>query len=146
MTQFLYEKSVSDRGHLIVPFVQETVVGQPIYSYRLLSELGHKGKFHQSTNPADIYSGNLLKLIDAAKQHLAEHSDIKSNSEHFKSRYTYRHNLIIIYQAADKYFYDHYPPTRLDNIAAPRLFKTEQECILWVKRGLDRNYVKPVNL
>ena len=137
MSRLLYEKSVSYKGHLIIPFVFAIADANPIYSYTLLSELGHPGKFHKSENPAGNYSGSIEGIIDVAKSHLDVNSDVVSSSDNFKCRYTYRHNLIIIYEVAGKYFYDHYKPDSLNNVAAPKIFKSETECINWLKQGLD---------
>jgi hypothetical protein len=49
--------------------------------------------------------------------------------------------LIIVYQLANKYFYDHYKPENLNNVAAPKIFETEQECINWIKEGLDKSQI-----
>lgn len=140
MSRLLYEKSVCHRSHLIVPFIFGQVENQPIYSYKLLSERGSKGKFDKAENPASIYSSSLEEIIKVAKEHLDEKSDVIHSFDLFKHRYTYRDNLIIIANLSGKYFYDHYPPETLKNIAAPRLFKSEQECINWVKEGLDRSH------
>lgn len=140
MSRFLYEKSASYKGYLIIPFVFGTVDENCIYSYALLSELGNKGKFHKSENPPGIYSGSVADIINVAKSHLDENLDVISKEDYFKCRYTYRNDLIIIYQIAGKYFYDHYKPEILNNVAAPKLFTSEQECITWVKEGLDRSY------
>ncbi|HEY9873542.1 MAG TPA: hypothetical protein V6D12_08890 [Candidatus Obscuribacterales bacterium] len=137
MNQLLYENSVSYQGHLIIPFIFGMADGEAIYSYQLLSELGHKGKFHKADNPAGMYSGKLDIIIDIAKKHLDENYDIFSHSDYFKCRYTYRQNLVIIYEIGGKYFYDHYNPNNLNNVAAPKIFKSEQECISWIKQGLD---------
>ena len=66
-------------------------------------------------------------IINIAKEHLsANPPDTESTRQygvdHFKHRYTYRHNLIIVAAAQGKVFYDHYPPFELCNIAAPRIF------------------------
>lgn len=140
MSRLLYEKSVSYQGHLITPFVFAIADKQSIYSYKLLSELGHKGKFHCFDNPASIYSSNLTEIVDVAREHLNINSDVVNNADHFKSRYIYCDNLIIISQVGGKYFYDHYTPTELKNIAAPKIFTTEQDCINWIKQGLARSY------
>lgn len=42
MSRLLYEKSVSYKGYLIIPFVFGIANSQSIYSYKLLSELGLK--------------------------------------------------------------------------------------------------------
>lgn len=138
MSRLLYENSVNYKGHLIIPFVFGIVDGQHIYSYHLLSELGSKGKFQNVKNPAGIYSSSIDSIIDVAKEHLDEHSDVVFSQNIFKSRYTYRLNLIIIYGMSRRFFYDHYPPEELRNIAAPKLFKSEMDCMNWVKEGLDR--------
>jgi hypothetical protein len=141
MSRLLYEKSVSYQGHLIIPFVFTKADDQPIYSYKLLSELGHKGNFHQADNPAGMYSDNCENIVKIAKEHLDVNSDVSSESSDvtfFKRRYTYRYNLIILHGKAGKYFYDHYRPDSLNNIAAPKIFESEIECISWIKQGLDR--------
>jgi len=140
MRRLLYENSVSYKGHLIIPFVFGMANGD-IYSYTLLSELGHKGKFHKVENPAGIYSSRIAAIIDVAKEHLDEHSDIVSMGDYFKSRYVYRDNLIIVYQLSEKYFYDHYKPESLNNVAAPKIFTSDRECINWIKQGLDSSQI-----
>lgn len=141
MSQLLYEKSVSYKGYLIIPFVFGIADGQSVYSYKLLSELGHKGKFHKSENPAGIYSSSWEGSIAVAKEHLDQNSKVFSSDDYFKRRYTYQNNLIIVYETGGKYFYDHYKPDQLNNVAAPKLFKSEQECISWIKQGLDRSVI-----
>jgi hypothetical protein len=141
MSRLLYDKSVSYKGHLIIPFVFGVADGQSIYSYKLLSELGHKGKFHKSENPNGIYSNSVEGIIAIAKEHLDETSDVVSREDYFNRRYTYRNNLIIINEASGKYFYDHYKPDSLNNIAAPKIFKSEHECMSWIKQGLDRSHI-----
>ncbi|MBD1899015.1 hypothetical protein NDI44_07410 [Trichocoleus sp. DQ-A3] len=141
MSRLLYENSVSYKGYLIIPFVFGIADGQNIYSYSLLSELGHKGKFHKLENPAGIYSSCLETIIEAAKEHLEENSDVVSQNDYFKNRYIYQDNLIIVYQLASKYFYDPYKPENLNNVAAPKIFGTEQECITWIKEGLDKSQI-----
>ena len=141
MSRLLYEKSISYKGHLIIPFIFEMADSQVIYSYKLLSELGHRGKFHKSENPAGIYSNSIDNIIDVARKHLDKESDIVSNVEYFKHRYTYQNNLIIIYEGAGKYFYDHYKPEALNNVAAPKIFKSEQDCINWIKQGVDHSNI-----
>lgn len=141
MSRLLYEKSVSYKGYLIIPFVFGIADSQSIYSYKLLSELGHKGKFHKSENPVGIYSSSLEGSITVAKEHLDKNSDVVSSDDYFKRRYTYRNNLIIVYETGGKYFYDHYKPEHLNNVAAPKIFKSEQECISWIKQGLDRSAI-----
>jgi hypothetical protein len=139
MSRLLYEKSVSFKGYLIIPCIVEVFNSELIYSYKLLSERGHKGKFHKSDNPAKIYSSNLTSIIDVAKEHLQAASDIANTLDYFKCRYTYNYNLIIIYEESEKYFYDHYKPEALNNVAAPKIFKSEQDCLNWIKQGLERS-------
>ncbi|GAB4190278.1 MAG: hypothetical protein Fur006_32220 [Coleofasciculaceae cyanobacterium] len=137
MSELLYDKSVSYKGYLIIPFVWGMVDSQSIYSYNLLSELGHKGKFHKSENPVGMYSNTLEGIVAIAKEHLDENSQFFSPDDYFKRRYTYRNNLIIVYEASGKYFYDHYNSDSLNNIAAPKIFQSEFECLRWIKQGLD---------
>ncbi|MDY6805009.1 MAG: hypothetical protein SXA11_14555 [Cyanobacteriota bacterium] len=138
MSRFFYEKSVSYKGHLIIPFVLTAIGSQSIYSYKLLSELGHKGDFHKVENPTGLFANSFEKIVNIAKEHLDKYSDVASRGDYFKWRYTYSQDLIIIYREADKYFYDHYKANRLENVAAPKIFESEYDCINWVKSGLDR--------
>lgn len=139
MSRLLYEYSIIHQGHLIIPFVYGLANQEEIYSYHLLSELGCRGNFHKVQNPAGFYASNVYRIIDIAKEHLDEYSDVVDSLDLFKIRYTYLQNLIIISQLAGKYFYDHYPPNELRNIAAPKIFPSEIDCINWVKQGLDRS-------
>ena len=139
MSRLIYEKSVSSKGHLIIPFMLGKIDSVTIYSYKLLSGLGDRGKFHKADNPQGIYSDNISRILDIAKEHLEQYSDLAPPKDYFKARYTYRENLIIIYDEKGRYFYDHYKPDSLVNLAAPKLFKSEQACITWVKQGLDRS-------
>ncbi|MGA7935242.1 MAG: hypothetical protein WCA35_16960 [Kovacikia sp.] len=148
--RLLYEQSVSYRGYLIIPFCLGTVGGETIYSYKLLSELGHRGKFHKAENPwgrcvsvTEQEAYDTSSMTDIAKDFLDENSDIRSDSGYFNHRYTYRNHLIITIQEAGKWFYDHYPPEELNNIAAPKIFNTEHECLEWIQRGLSHNYPNP---
>lgn len=143
--RFLYENSVSYQGHLVIPFLLEKLEVDQIYSYTLLSDLGHKSQFHKVDNPAQVYSNSVLNIIELAKQHLEMYSDINTKLDYFKNRYTYDNNLIIIHEQGGKYFYDHYPPEQLNNIAAPKLFKSEIDCINWVKTGLERNHIQQID-
>lgn len=144
MNRLLYEKSVSYKGHLIIPFIFGAADEKSIYSYKLLSELGHKGKFNKAENPAAIYSDSSDSIIAIAKEHLDNYSDVGTSIDYFKCRYTYRDNLIIVHAAGGKYFYDHYKPEELNNVAAPKLFNSEYECISWIKQGLDRSSITNV--
>ncbi|MEH1965998.1 hypothetical protein [Nostoc sp.] len=143
MSRLLYERSVSYKGYLIIPFVFGKVDNYDIYSYRLLSEIGHRSQFHKTENPAGIYGGGVSNIVDIAKEHIDQNSEFVHRGDSFKSRYIYQNNLIIIFQEGDKYFYDHYPPELLNNIAAPKLFTSEYECLSWIKQGFDRRYVRP---
>jgi len=137
MSRLLYEKSLSYNDHLIIPFVFGTANGQPLYSYKLLSGAGHKGKFHQLENPGSLYSSSIDSILNIAKELLDQNLGIRSKiNDGFKHRYTYHHHLIIVSGVSGTYFYDHYPPDKLQNIAAPKLFKTETDCLNWIKQGL----------
>ncbi|MBD2607781.1 hypothetical protein H6G81_25435 [Scytonema hofmannii FACHB-248] len=142
MSRLLYESSVSFEGYLIIPFVYGKVDNYEIYSYKLLAEIGQKSQFHKAENPAEIYGNSLSNIIDIAKEHIEKHSDLVSHGDSFQRRYTFHQNLIIVFQQDDKYFYDHYPPEFLNNIAAPKLFKSEYECLTWIKQGLDTRYTR----
>ena len=134
--RFLYEKSVVYQECLIIPFVFSYVDGQKIYSYSLLSEQGYTSILHQALNPAQLYSNEISDIIAIARQHL-DNQIILEGSHYFQERYTYNHNLIIIHQAGNKCFYDHYAPNKLVNIAAPKIFSSSLECIEWIKLGLQ---------
>lgn len=142
MSRLLYEKSVSYQGYLIIPFIFGKADNYEIYSYKMLSEIGHTSKFHKAENPAEIYGSDANNIIDIAKEHIDQNFEFVHRGDSFKSRYVYRNNLIIIFQEGDKYFYDHYPPELLNNIAAPKLFKSEYECLNWIKQGFDGRYVR----
>ncbi|MHC5739215.1 hypothetical protein [Nostoc sp.] len=142
MSRLLYENSVSYKGYLIIPFVFGKADNYEIYSYKLLSEIGHRSQFHKAENPAEIYGSDVSKIIDTAKEHIDQNFEFVHRGDSFKSRYIYRNNLIIIFQEGDKYFYDHYPPELLNNIAAPKLFKSEYECLSWIKQGFDGRHVR----
>ncbi|MBZ8179573.1 hypothetical protein [Oscillatoria salina] len=141
MGKFIYEKSVSSLGYLIIPFIYGKADGNPIYSYALLSEEGHKNHLHKAENPARLYSSNLEEIILIAKKNLDECVKKISKNDYFQQRYTYQKNLIILHQETGKCFYDHYPPNELRNIAAPKLFTNPSDCLNWVKQGLDQNRV-----
>jgi hypothetical protein len=136
--RFLYEKSVAYQECLIIPFVLSWVGGEEIYSYGLLSEQGYTSQFHQAENPAKLYSSQIPDIIAIAQKHLDTQLILES-SDYFRQRYTYNHNLIVIHQEGDKCFYDHYAPKSLVNIAAPKIFDHDLDCINWVKLGLKRN-------
>ncbi|MEH2047713.1 hypothetical protein [Nostoc sp.] len=142
MSRLLYEKSVSYKGYLIIPFVFGKADNYEIYSYKMLSEIGHRSQFHKAGNPAGICGSDVSNIIDIAKEHIDQNSEFVHRGDSFKSRYIYRNNLIIIFQEGDKYFYDHYPPELLNNIAAPKLFKSEYECLNWIKQGFDGRHVR----
>lgn len=135
---FLYSQSVCYRGHLIIPFEQQRLMGHRIYAYGLLSELGHRGQLHRRINPAQLHSSNIDGIIDIACDHLDNaQAEPDSGLDAFARRYIYRNNLIVVSESRNKFFYDHYPPLELRNIAAPRVFSSEQECLSWIKLGLD---------
>ncbi|MCC5638363.1 hypothetical protein LC593_21495 [Nostoc sp. CHAB 5844] len=142
MSRLLYENSVSYQGYLIIPFVYGKADAYEIYSYKLLSEICNKSRFHKTENPAGIYGNSITNIIDIAKEHLDKNLEFFSQKDAFKSRYIFRNNLIIIFQEEGKYFYDHYPPELLNNIAAPKLFNSEYECLSWIQAGLNGQYVR----
>ncbi|MGH7999008.1 MAG: hypothetical protein ACREPR_06170, partial [Brasilonema sp.] len=137
MSRLLYENSVSYKGYLIILFVFSKIDNYDIYSYKLLSAISHKSQFHKTENPAGIYGCSIENIIDIAKEHIDKYSDFVTHCDNFKFRYVYRNNLIIVFQEAGKYFYDHYLPDSLNNIAAPKLFSSEYECLRWIKQGMD---------
>ncbi|MGD1921102.1 MAG: hypothetical protein ACFCAD_20800 [Pleurocapsa sp.] len=140
MNRFLYEKSVTYQECLIIPFVSGCIDGDDIYSYSLLSEQGYTSQLHQAKNPAQSYSSKLSKIIAIAKHHLDNQFTLEG-SDYFRQRYTYRDNLIILHQEGGKCFYDHYAPRKLVNIAAPKVLNDVDECINWVRAGLQRNQI-----
>ncbi|MBD2344448.1 hypothetical protein [Anabaena subtropica] len=142
MSRLLYENSVSYQGYLIIPFVFGKADRYEIYSYKLLSEIGQKSRLHKLENPAKIYGNSISNIIEIAKEHIDQNADFVSRKDSFQSRYIYRNNLIIVFHENDRYFYDHYPPDLLNNIAAPKLFKSEYECLSWIKQGLDGRYLR----
>ena len=137
MSRQLYERSVSYKGYLIIPFLFGRIDSYDIYSYKVLSEMGSESRFHKAENPAEIYDISIDNIILIAKEHIDKYLEFVSQKDNFKFRYIYRNNLIIVFQETGKYFYDHYPPDSLNNIAAPKLFKSEYECLCWIKKGLD---------
>jgi len=142
MSRLLYEHSVSYQGYLIIPFVFGKADRYEIYSYKLLSEVGRESKLHKAENPAKIYGNSISNIIEIAKEHIDQNADFVSHKDSFQSRYIYRNNLIVVFNENDRYFYDHYPPDLLNNIAAPKLFKSEYECLSWIKQGLDGRYMR----
>ncbi len=140
MVRLLYENSVTHRGYLIIPFVGGSIAGEEIYSYALLSELGHRGRFHKTTNPSENFSGRIEEIIKIAQAHLVQHLEIENDTDYFNRRYTYRNNLIIVLRQGRKIFYDHYPPGDLTNIAAPKIFESESDCLTWIQQGLDLHH------
>jgi hypothetical protein len=134
---FLYERSVVYRGYLIIPFPYGTLAGVRVHSYRLLSLVANQAPFHRVENPAARYAETLESIIEIAKDHLDQGLQEGQIPNYYQQHYVYRHNLIIVSAIGGKFFYDHYPPHSLNNIAAPKIFTCEQDCIDWVKQGLD---------
>lgn len=134
--RFLYEKSVVYQSCLIIPFVHSSINDRDVYSYALLSEQGYNSVLHQAENPAQLYAAGLEGIVAIAKQHL-DYQVTSEGTSYFRQRYTYQHNLIILHQAANKCYYDHYAPDSLVNIAAPKIFASTSDCISWVKTGLE---------
>lgn len=137
MNRLIYESSVAYKGFLIIPFIFNHVDGHDIYSYKLLAEIGYQSGLHKSENPAGIYGSNIENMIAIAKEHLDKYADFLGSPDAFKLRYTYRNHLMVISQENGKYFYSHYSPESLNNIATPKLFNTEYECISWIKQDLN---------
>lgn len=142
MSRFLYEKSLSYQGNLIIPFLFTRVGGEMIYSYALLSEKGYKSELHKAKNPSGICSNNLKEIIEIAQEHINRYGKSSTIYDYFQQRYTYQNHLIILHQEQDKCFYDHYLPHELINIAAPTLFLDPDDCMAWVKQRLDRHRVR----
>ncbi len=136
--KFLYERSLVYRGYLIIPFPYSTLAGVVVYSYCLLSLVTNQAPFHRAENPAALYEETIESILEIAKTHLDQELKEVQPPDYCQQHYVYRHNLIIISAIGNKVFYDHYPPDRLNNIAAPKIFTSEQDCIAWVKQGLDR--------
>ncbi len=141
MNRFLYGKSAIYRGYLIIPFVFCRLNASDIYSYCLLSERGNKDKLHKEPNPAKLYSSSLTSILTIAREHLKQQINYVGNVNFFKLRYTYNNHLIILHQERDKWSYEHYPPTSLQNIAELKQFLNCFECLSWVKEGLTYNRV-----
>ncbi|MDM9380150.1 hypothetical protein QUB80_05480 [Chlorogloeopsis sp. ULAP01] len=142
MSRLLYEHSLSYKGYLIIPFVFGKANNYDIYSYKLLSEIGYQSHFHKAENPVGICGSSISNILEIAKEHLDNNLEFTSKGDYFQHRYVYRNNLIIVYQESGKYFYDHYPPDSLNNIAAPKIFTSEFECLNWIKQGLNGLHVR----
>jgi hypothetical protein len=136
--RYLYENLELHYGYLVIPFQCGTISGSNLYSYQLLCAFERQGCFHQAINPTEEYAGSVARIMAIAQTFLAQHSDLQEESSYTQQRYVYQGNLILISQIAGKYFYDHYPPDSLSNLAAPKLFEDEESCIDWVKQGIDR--------
>lgn len=152
MARFLYEKSISRDGHLIIPFVDRVLNGESLYSYRLLSEWGHKGALHKAENPGAIFSMSIDGILEIATEYLACCDEslkypatpyLPSTVDYFRNRYTYCHHLFILFKANRKYFYDHYPPDELRNIAAPKIFTSERDCLAFIRKGFHEQGRSP---
>jgi hypothetical protein len=140
----LYEKSVFHCGYLVIPFQSGSISGHGIYSYRLLSVYDRQGCFHKAENPAQLYAECVEGAVAIACEFLDTHSDLQQIPDYPQQRYIYQDNLIVISQIAGKYFYDHYPADSLNNLSAPKLFEREDDCIAWVKQGIDRLHVTSI--
>ena len=145
MTTYQYDKATAHRGFLIVPFEVTRLSGRPLYSYVLLSGYGSQHQWHKSGNLAGIYAEDIYDVIHHAKVHLDRQDACGGKSGHFSNSYTYLRNLVVIYESADRYYYDHYAPDSLTNIAAPKLFSSKEECIEWVRAGLLRHTIRSVH-
>jgi hypothetical protein len=136
--QYLYEKLAFHCGYLVIPFQCGMISGAGLYSYRLLGAFDRQGRFHEAANPTEEYAGSVERVMAIAQAFLEACSDLRDAPPCEQRRYVYQGSLILISQIAGKYFYDHYPPDRLENLAAPKLFEDEETCIAWVKQGIDR--------
>jgi hypothetical protein len=136
--RYLYEKLAFHYGYLVIPFKCGMISGADLYSYQLLCAFERQGHFNREVNPTEEYAASVERVMAIAQTFLAHHSDLPSVTNYVQQRYIYQGNLIVISQIAGKYFYDHYAPDNLTNIAAPRLFEDEEDCIAWVKQGIDR--------
>jgi hypothetical protein len=136
--RYLYEKLAFHSGYLVIPFKCGMISGADLYSYQLLCAFERQGLFNREVNPTEEYAASVERVMAIAQTFLAHHSDLPSVTDYVQQRYVYQGNLILISQIAGKYFYDHYPPDKLTNLAAPRLFEDEADCIAWVKQGIDR--------
>jgi hypothetical protein len=134
----LYEKLVFHQGYLVIPFQCGRISGCDLFSYKLLAAFDRRGQFHKAENPGELFGESVEGIVAIAREFLETHSDLNHVSDYPQQRYVYQGNLIIISQIAEKYFYDHYPPDSLNNLSAPRLFLCEDDCIAWVKQGIDR--------
>jgi hypothetical protein len=136
--RYLYEKLALHYGYLVIPFRCGAISGADLYSYQLLCAFERQGQFNREVNPTEEYSASVERVVAIAQAYLEAHSDLPSAINYVQQRYVYKDNLILISEIAGQYFYDHYPPDTLTNLAAPRLFETEADCIAWVKQGIDR--------
>lgn len=141
MNRLLYEKSVSYKGNLIIPFILGRIGCETIYSYKLLSEKAHNSDLPESDNLSGVCANNLSEIVKIAQQSLDERLKNPLGVDYFRERYIYQNNLIILHNERGKYFYDHYLPTELKNVAAPKLFISANDCLNWIKQGLDRQKV-----
>jgi hypothetical protein len=142
MNRLLYEKSVSYKGYLIIPFILGRIGCETIYSYKLLSEQGHRNDLHQSDNLSGVCGSSPEAILKIARKSLDEKIKNYMGLDQFRDRYIYQNNMIVLHHQSGKYFYDHYPPAELKNIAAPKLFVCESDCLSWIKQGLDRQKVE----
>lgn len=74
--RFIYEKSVSCQGYLIIPFVLNIIETKFIYSYILLSYLGHKSQFYKIENPSELYASSIFNIVEIADKQL-DHSNVE---------------------------------------------------------------------
>lgn len=146
MPRFIYEKSVSYRGYLIIPFVLARFEQQSVYSYGLLSQLGDRGDHHRAMNPASLCSDRLEEVVHIAKGHLQRVSGYEGKFDYFKYRYTYHQHLFVIHGDGGRWYYDHYLPDRLNNVAAAKMFASHSHCTTWVKQEFDRHHYPTVDL
>ncbi|WP_404787055.1 hypothetical protein [Altericista sp. CCNU0014] len=142
--RYLYEKLAFYYGYLAIPFQCGMISGSDLFSYQLLCAYERQGQFQRAVNPTEEYAGSVERIMAIARAFLETHSDLRDAPSYEQQRYVYQNNLILIAQIAGKYFYDHYPPDSLNNLAAPKLFEDERACIDWVKQGIDRLHLPSV--
>jgi hypothetical protein len=137
VNRLLYESCVSHKEYLIIPFLLGKAGNYEIFSYRLLSQIPSKSRFHRAENPAQVYGNSLENIIQIAQEHLDKQPESPSQSQCLTTHYIYRQNLILVFKENGKCSYQHYPPEFFHNIAESKLFPSEYECLNWVQKVLD---------
>jgi hypothetical protein len=136
--RYLYENLILCRGYLVIPFQCGAFRGANLFSYQLLSAFERQGRYHKVVNPTELYENSVEAILGVAQNFLNRDSDLPIAPAYAQKQYLYQGNLVLISNMAGKFFYDHYSPDQLNNLAAPKLFESEADCIAWVKQGIDR--------